>query len=38
MVGFRQFDALKSEMGGEKAFMAGVLSHLGMFGQARSKA
>lgn len=38
MVGFRQFDALKSEIGGEKAFMAGVLSHLDTFGQARSKA
>jgi AcrR family transcriptional regulator len=38
MVGFKQFDALKAEMGGEKAFLAGVLSHLGMFGQARSRA
>jgi AcrR family transcriptional regulator len=38
MVGFRQFDSLKAQMGGEKAFLAGVLSHLGMFGQARAKA
>ncbi len=38
MVGFKQFDALKAQMGGEKAFLAGVLSHLGMFGQARSRA
>ena len=38
MVGFRQFDSLKAAMGGEKAFLAGVLSHLGMFGQARSRA
>jgi AcrR family transcriptional regulator len=38
MVGFRQFDSLKATMGGEKAFLAGVLSHLGMFGQARSRA
>lgn len=37
MVGFRQFDSLKAKMGGEKAFLAGVLSHLGMFGQARNR-
>ena len=37
MVGFRQFDSLKTRMGGEKAFLAGVLSHLGMFGQARDR-
>ena len=38
MVGFKQFDGLKTKMGGEKAFLTGVLNHLGMFGQARSKA
>jgi hypothetical protein len=37
MVGFRQFDSLKAKMGGEKAFLAGVLSHLGTFGQARNR-
>ena len=36
MVGFKQFDSLKAAMGGEKAFLAGVLSHLGMFGQSKA--
>lgn len=37
MVGFRQFDSLKAQMGGEKAFLTGVLRHLGMFGHPRSE-
>jgi AcrR family transcriptional regulator len=31
MSGFRQFETLKKELGGEEAFLRGVLEHLGMF-------
>ncbi|MFZ5670839.1 MAG: TetR/AcrR family transcriptional regulator [Pseudomonadota bacterium] len=31
MNGFRQFDPLKTALGGEEAFLRAVLSHLGMF-------
>jgi AcrR family transcriptional regulator len=35
---FKQFDSLKIGMGGEEAFLRGVLGHLGMFQAARAKA
>ena len=31
IAGFRQFDGLKAELGGEEAFVRAVLEHLGMF-------
>lgn len=31
MRGFKQFDQLKAQLGGEEAFLKAVLSHLGMF-------
>jgi hypothetical protein len=31
MAGFRQFDQLKEQLGGEKAFLQAVLSHMGLF-------
>lgn len=31
MTSFKQFDALKAELGGEDAFLRGVLSHVGVF-------
>ena len=32
MAGFREFDELKAELGGEEAFVRAVLSHVGVFG------
>lgn len=34
MAGFREFDDLKVDMGGEEAFVRAVLSHVGIFGGA----
>jgi len=31
MAGFKQFDPLKAELGGERPFLAAVLSHMGLF-------
>ena len=31
MAGYREFDALKAKLGGEKAFFSQVLAHLGMY-------
>lgn len=36
MSSFKQFDPLKSALGGEEAFLRGVLGHLGMFQATRS--
>jgi len=36
MAGFREFDDLKKELGGEEAFVRAVLSHVGIFGPART--
>jgi len=38
MTSFRQFDPLKTGLGGEEGFLRAVLSHLGMFPAARAKA
>ena len=31
MAGFKQFEHLKEELGGERAFLDAVLSHMGLF-------
>ena len=36
MAGFREFDDLKTDMGGEEAFVRAVLGHVGIFGGGRS--
>ena len=33
MVAFKQFDPIKTAMGGEDAFLRGVFEHLGIFAQ-----
>ena len=35
MAGFREFDSLKEDLGGEEAFIRAVLSHVGVFGASR---
>lgn len=34
MAGFRQFDQVKAELGGERAFLQAVLNHMGLFPRA----
>ena len=34
MAGFRQFDHLKEELGGERPFLEAVLNHMGLFPKA----
>jgi hypothetical protein len=33
MVGFKEFESLKKEMGGEEAFIRAILDHLGIYAQ-----
>jgi AcrR family transcriptional regulator len=37
MAGFKQFDHLKQELGGEQAFLRAVLTHLGLFPHANPR-